>query len=179
MSTINVDIFISQLERNEWIINGKKIIPSDYVLNAEALLKIEKAPSNFKKFICSFTSCANKQDTIWFLSYADYIDDEDIDFPWNEFEKQSLEAADEDEELMEEISLFWKKQIPFLISVRDSYSYISLCIEDDNYGKIYYGCEPEYEESILIANSLEEFFSNYIDAINGIFATQEYRLLLG
>jgi hypothetical protein len=47
------------------------------------------------------------------------------------------------------------------MSVHDGYSYISICISKENYGKIYQGIEPEYEESTCIADNINDFFKSF------------------
>jgi hypothetical protein len=160
---MNVNTFLSNLESDGWIINREVINQANVKIEQDALNKIKGAPKEFLDFILSFTSCANKKDTIWFLSYRDYVNDEEIAFPWNEFENQSLESADSDEELLIDIKTYWASHIPFLMSVQDGYSYISICISQDNYGKIYMGREPEYEDSSCIAENLSVFFQSFFD----------------
>ena len=159
---MNANDFLLKLSMNDWIVNRESVNPTDVEINPEALDRINKAPKEFLDFILSFTSCANEEDTIWFLSYKDYIDDEDIAFPWNEFQNQSIDSADSDNELLEEINTYWGSHIPFLMSVEDGYSYISICISHENYGKIFMGREPEYEDSSCIAENLSSFWESFL-----------------
>jgi hypothetical protein len=155
--------FLSKLTLNGWIVNREPINPMNVEINIEALDRIKKSPKEFYDFITSFSSCANKEDTIWFMSYQDYIDDDEIAFPWNEFQNQSIDAANSDDKLLKEITTYWDSHIPFLMSVENGYSYISICISHENYGKIFMGREPEYEESSCIAENFLSFLESFFE----------------
>ena len=65
----------------------------------------------------------------------------------NEFELMGLEALADDKESCDMIRLFWDSHIPILMSVKDGYQYLCIDLSPENYGKIYYGVEPEFEDS--------------------------------
>ena len=52
-----------------------------------------------------------------------------------------------DAEACDMIRLFWDSHIPILMSVKDGYQYLCIDLSPENYGKIYYGVEPEFEDS--------------------------------
>lgn len=58
-----------------------------------------------------------------------------------------LEALADDKESCDMIRLFWDSHIPILMSVKDGYQYLCIDLSPKNYGKIYYGVEPEFEDS--------------------------------
>ena len=72
------------------------------------------------------------------------------------------------------IRQFWDNHIPILMSVKDGYRYLSIDLSPENYGKIYYGVEPEFEESaemvcdsfnhlleMLSSNEKEDILTNF------------------
>ena len=75
------------------------------------------------------------------------VRDSDSGFRWNEFELMGLEALADDKESCDMIRLFWDSHIPILMSVKDGYQYLCIDLSPENYGKIYYGVEPEFEDS--------------------------------
>ncbi len=52
------------------------------------------------------------------------------------------------------------------MSVKGEYSYIAICVNNENYGKIYHGYEPEYEIPELIADNLPSFFNKFLLTTN-------------
>ncbi len=138
--------------------------------------RLVNAPDELRDFISYCSICANPDDTVWFLSPSDYVDGADIAFPWNEFENQSKQYADKEE--LEKIDIFWKTHIPFLFSVKNGYSYLAYTLEGNNKGKIVCGYEPTYEEVSFIAESLDEFKQEFINALKGTGSSAKYSLVI-
>ena len=111
-------------------------------------------PEKWLSFAAKLRVCENKEATVWFLTPADYLPRED-GFQWNEFERQSLEWCGDDPE----IKAFWNRHLPIVMSVKDGYSYYAVNTEN---GNIVYGCEPEYEEADVIADSFDDFMDKVI-----------------
>jgi hypothetical protein len=88
----------------------------------------------------------------WLLTSADFHGNESA-YAWNEWEKQSLEAADTDEEWRNSIVQFWDGHFPVLMSVKSGYAYWAL--EHRNCAVVC-GEEPEYEEPSPLARSGDE-----------------------
>ncbi|AYN04391.1 SMI1/KNR4 family protein [Flavobacterium sp. 140616W15] len=130
----------------------------DYNLENIADGKLKNIDISYILFLKKINKLTNKEETVWFNSLIDYsnLGTDKSAFLWNDFEVDSLECAEDDEE-RNEIVKFWKKYLPFLISVKNGYSYLGIGIKGANIGKIVYGREPEYEEIEVIANSFEEF----------------------
>ncbi|MDU1889983.1 MAG: hypothetical protein E6767_04775 [Dysgonomonas sp.] len=157
---MNIPDFLESLTSQDWFIDRTPVDPSKTTIDAQAKEKLNTAPAELRDFVCSFLECTNNDETIWFLSYQDYRDASyDIAHPWNTYEQQSIEYSDDD--MHESIHAFWKDHIPFLMSVAGEYSYIAMGIGSENYGKIYQGFEPEYEEATLIAHNLFDFFHKF------------------
>jgi hypothetical protein len=102
----------------------------------------------------SFALLASADETTWFLAADDYEEGSDNAFAWNEFEKVSLDAS-EDEEQVVAVTEFWSRHLPVLLSVRDRYAY--LAVRSD--GMIVCGEEPEFEDAEVVAGSLAELLS--------------------
>ncbi|MDU1904719.1 MAG: SMI1/KNR4 family protein [Dysgonomonas sp.] len=160
------DFFFEELNKKSWLISQPLRNPDDILLDLTAAERLKKAPEEFITFIKSFSSCSNIEDTIWFLSYSDYISDMPDDQRWwDEYERQCLESAISDEQT-KECNNFWNSYIPFFFAIEDRYAGAVICIDDKNYGKIYHISEPEYEDLSLVANNLEEFLRLFLEDIH-------------
>lgn len=93
----------------------------------------------------------------WFLCEDEYNNNSDIAFKWNEFELLSLEVAEDDDEWRSEITSWWDKKLPIVMSVNDGYSFYAIDLSNDK-GAIVRGYEPEFEEVEKVANTIEDFF---------------------
>lgn len=154
--------FINELKNLGWNIqnnNDQKNIKFD--LLAEG--RFAKAPSELKEFISQFSVCANAGDNVWFSTIADYLGDPDCAFAWNEFEKQSLEDADTDD--IDEIQEFWNSNLPFLMAVKNGYGFAAVVLKGETKGHIVLGNEPEYEDTVVVAESINDFFDLYISIL--------------
>ena len=72
----------------------------------------------------------------------------------------SLNSAEGDDVWADEIKVFWNKHLPIVMSVRDSYAYYAISVED---GSVIYGAEPEFEECKQVAGSFAEFLGRIMD----------------
>lgn len=106
-------------------------------------------PSDYQEFLQQFQTITNKSDNVWFNSIEDFNGESDSGFRWNEFEVMGLDALKDDEDACDMICQFWNNHIPILMSVKGEYQYLCIDLSPDNYGKIYYGVEPEFEESVV------------------------------
>ena len=123
-------------------------------LSSDFLNRYSDLPADYLEFLQQFQIITNKNENIWFNSIEDFNENGDGGFRWNEFELMGLEALEDDEESCDMIRQFWDNHIPILMSVKDGYRYLSMDLSPENYGKIYYGVEPEFEESAeLVCNS--------------------------
>jgi SMI1 / KNR4 family (SUKH-1) len=157
--------FIKELKSFGW-----QFEPSDkdtaIDINASINGKLAKINDDFISFIKSFNTLANKNDDTWFIPLHDYLNEEETEgFAWNEFEKDSLEYADNETQKIS-IENFWKNHLPFMMSVKNGYAYLAIVLDGKNKGNIVSGNEPEYEETVTIASSLDEFFEKYILVLN-------------
>lgn len=162
--------FIQLLSQQGWDIQlNKDTSDTDNLTNE----RVNNAPEEFRDFMKLFDLCANETDDTWFLSYKDYNNQTDSAFPWNEFENQSLDAAEADQ--IDGVKQFWECHLPILMSVKNGYQYIAIGIGEQHANKIFYGREPEYEEAVLVANSFAEFKEHYVNALNGKYSSDYYK----
>jgi hypothetical protein len=125
----------------------------------ENILTRYNIPDEYKTFLENIKICTNSEENIWFLCIDDYLEKSEGTFRWNEFEIISLEAADNDVELINEINNYWNKHLPIVFNVRGEYEYYAINIENK---KIVYGYEPEFEESKIVANNFKELLEKII-----------------
>ena len=129
-----------------------------------ALNLIKATPQSFQVFIQSFQELSSSGEDSWFLSYSDYLESNDAGFSWDEYEKLSIQAAEEDGDNDEKAFLaeFWNSYLPFAYSLRNGYAYLAIGLFGANEGKIIYGREPMFEEFSVEAESFEELLDSFI-----------------
>ena len=66
----------------------------------------------------------------------------------------SLESAEGDQAWTDEITAFWDRHLPIVLSLENGYSYYAISMED---GSVVYGSEPEFEACKPVASSFEAF----------------------
>lgn len=146
--------FYEWLLENRWSVKlneGKKLD-----LNTQFLERYSSFNNEYSEFLKCFAEVISNDDKTWFLCQKNYNNMSDFAFDWNEFEKLSLDVAEDDEEWKKEIKQWWDKKIPIVMSVRDGYSFLAIDLESDS-GKIVRGEDPEFEEIEVVANSFFEF----------------------
>lgn len=116
-------------------------------LSSDLQNRYSELPADYQEFLQRFQTITNGNDNVWFNSIEDFNGESDSGFRWNEFELMGLEALADDKESCDMIRLFWDSHIPILMSVKDGYQYLCIDLSPENYGKIYYGVEPEFEDS--------------------------------
>lgn len=116
-------------------------------LSSDFRNRYSNLPADYLEFLQQFQTITNENENVWFNSIEDFNGDSDSEFRWNEFEMMGLEALKDDEDSCDMIRQFWDNHIPILISVKGEYQYLCIDLSPENYDKIYYGVEPEFEES--------------------------------
>ncbi|EAD7211823.1 SMI1/KNR4 family protein [Listeria monocytogenes] len=120
----------------------------------QILKRYGNLPDEYKAFYAQINLCCNAADTCWFLSEEDFLENGDDVFSGNSFEEMSLEAAEGDKNLENKIKLFWNTHLPIMMSVGGSYEYYAIALND---GSVVHGSEPEFEESLVVADSFADF----------------------
>lgn len=140
-------------------------------LNVQFTSRYPRIPSDYFTFLNSFSLLMNHSETTWFNSISDFNEtNTESDFKWNEFEIMSVDAFEGDGEQQQSIKEFWNKHLPIILSVKDAYAFFAIGVGEENFGKVYFGIEPEFEEVELIANSFDEL----INALNNGTLRDDY-----
>ena len=126
-------------------------------------------PQSFEMFLSTFSKCSNKAGNAWFFCADDFHRNDDVGWSWNSFEQISLDAADGDEDLLEEAQSFWDRHLPIAYAVHSDYAYLAIVVSGDDQGAIVYGYGPEFEESAkTITESLSQYLAKLTNYISGI-----------
>ena len=127
-------------------------------LGAKFLRRYPQLPPEYLQFLQSFSRLQTEDGTLWFHSVQDFNSEANESagsaesmFAWNEFELQSLQAFDGDEAGQQQVRSFWDAHLPILLSVQGHYAYVALGMAKHNWGQVFEGEEPEYEEAQRIA----------------------------
>lgn len=150
--------FLSHLRSNGWTVQMNET-------PGPALPELIKSrypnlPESWLDFTAAIKSLVSGDEQAWFLCAADYGPQADGAFRWDELERLSLEAADDDPEWRREIIRFWDGHLPILLSVRDGYSYYAVSIRD---GLVVHGSEPEFEACEIAAASFDAFLESVLN----------------
>jgi len=88
-------------------------------------------------------------------------------FAFDAFERMSMEAAADDALAQAHVEGFWRMHVPLLLSVCGSYQHFALVLAGERRGAVVYGCEPEFEETETVAESLPAFLQRLVDVLDG------------
>lgn len=124
-------------------------------------------PDNYQTFLLAIEFCVHPLQDAWFLGLQDFSGSSEPAFFWDEFEGQSLVAAEDDEAGQEEIRKYWDKVLPIAQSVRSGYAYLGLHLKSDHFGAVVLGREPEFEEAVMIAASFTDLCHTIVDHLKG------------
>lgn len=113
-------------------------------------------PADYLAFVQSLDECFSADEQTWMLAPADF--DIRLHQAWrhDEWEQLSLEAADEDAQMIAHIRRFWDDHIPICLSLVGGYSYYALRVGDKS-GIVVSGHEPEFEDCSEVASSFTQF----------------------
>ncbi|MDR1930737.1 MAG: hypothetical protein LBQ44_08940, partial [Treponema sp.] len=118
-----INNFIDWAKNNGWNI----LLENNRINNLpENLMQRYNIPNEYKAFLGKIKICINAEENIWFLCIGDYLEESEDAFRWNEFELISIEAADDDNELINGIKDYWNKHFPIILNVKDEYKYYAI-----------------------------------------------------
>ncbi|MBD7911525.1 SMI1/KNR4 family protein [Clostridium cibarium] len=148
--------FIKWAKDNNWNVIDK----TEYSLMLEdkILSRYKEIPTEYLEFLKMVKQLISPSEKTRFICENEYNNKSDIAFRWDEFEALSLEVAKDDEEWKMEITSWWNKHLPIVMSVNGGYSFYAIDLYNDK-GSIVKGYEPEFEEVEKVANNIEEFFN--------------------
>ena len=152
-----INEFFAWAKNNNWqleLSSDKKQFPN------EVLQRYINIPVEYTSFYEQITLCHNQSFTSWFLTEEDFLQTDERKFAWNEFEKISLGAAEDDEKLIKEVNDFWKLHLPIMFCVGSDYEYYAINISN---GSVVNGYEPEFEEVTEEAKSFCDFLGKIIN----------------
>ncbi len=146
--------FIRWSKANGWSV--KESPEGDFVIPKELTDRYAEVPKDLIEVLRVVESCVSKGDKSWFITVKEITGKSGSEFGWNEFEQITLEAAEDDRDWIHSTVSFWNSHIPFVLSVDGEYSYYALELSAGGY-RVVEGCEPEFEETTVVAKSIEEF----------------------
>jgi hypothetical protein len=141
---------LSELKSKGWTVRLRE---ANLSLPAFVQQRYPWLPRDVESLFCETELVCDATAKLWFLSSADFRGESDAAYAWNEWELQSLEAADSDSDWTSSIRGFWDEHLPVALSTVDGSSYYAVRRD----GSIVYGREPEFEEPEVYASSLTEF----------------------
>jgi hypothetical protein len=156
-------LLLEHLESANWEIVPAKshaVLPGQLVGRYGGVL-----PADYVNFLLSIDRCVHPAADVWFLGLEDFS--VPSAYSWDEFEQQSLAAAEDDESWQQEIRSYWDNVVPIALSVRTGYSYLGLRLGGPGAGIVVLGREPEFEESLVIAPTFQQLCEAMIDHLKG------------
>lgn len=158
------DAFLQWARENGWaIVENDR---GDVRLNEDFLARYKNIPADYLQFLTAVSECVAPDEQTWFLCEQEYNGSNgssNAEFSWDEFERLSLEAAEGDEAWMAEITAWWDRHLPIVLSVDGGYSFYAVELAT---GAIVHGAEPEFEEVDVVAPHLEAFYDYLMEHKN-------------
>ncbi|SDD65797.1 SMI1 / KNR4 family (SUKH-1) [Paenibacillus sp. CF095] len=131
---------------------------SQSLLNSSITSRYKGLPDEYLEFINVVEKCVAPDEQTWFICEGEFNNSTETAFQWNEFEMLSLEAAEGDSIWQSEITAWWDRHLPIVMSLEDGYSFYAIDLTTDS-GAIVRGCEPEFEEVEKVSDSFGEFLA--------------------
>jgi hypothetical protein len=125
------------------------------------LLRYDWLPKDIVAFLEETKAAVSPDNKSWFNTSTDLSGQSGVAFLWNQWEFDSLAAADNYPKLQLTIRAFWDQHFPIMISVKNGYAYFAIQRDDL---AIVCGEEPEYEEASTIAASFADFLNDLSSA---------------
>ncbi|MDF2660361.1 MAG: hypothetical protein K0Q94_3152 [Paenibacillus sp.] len=149
-----IDEFMIWADEKGWDLTRK----SNFRLNLDGSVtaRYKEIPNEYLDFLSAIQQCVSPNEQTWFICEDEFNSSSDAAFQWNECEMLSLEAAMDDEIWKSEITAWWDRYLPIVMSVEDGYSFYAIDVTEDQ-GAVVRGSEPEFEEVDKVANSFEQF----------------------
>lgn len=160
----DTDSLLATLSRNGWCVVRRRL--REDLLPRELQARYPRLPAELETFLSNLQLCRNGKDTVWFLTRENYHPTPDDQFRWNEHERMSLDAADDNDEMVR-IRTYWDRHFSFLFAVHSDYDYLAVDLSHETYGQIVHGYMPEPEQSSLVARSFMEFVEMFIESLHG------------
>ena len=151
---------ILDLQKNEWNISISK---DQFLVSTRILERYSWVPNVIINSFASFRIAASADDKSWLNTGLELSEKYNPSYAWNQWELDSLTAAGEDIQWIESINSFWDQHFPFLMSVKNSYSFFAIRQSD---GAIVHGEEPLFEDTSVIAQDLQDCLKKLSESTN-------------
>ena len=145
---------IQKLVQDGWKVKENGVA---FDLPASLRQRYTRIPQELCDVLSGLQECVAPDEKSWLICLPDYCEQTNSAFAWNEFERQSLEAASGDESWQCEIRNFWDRHLPIFMSVRNGYEYVAVSLNEETFGQVVTGFEPAYEETTEAAKTVSEF----------------------
>jgi len=110
-------------------------------------------PPDYAAVIEHTRTICSPHDKAWLLTASDFVGTAETGHAWNEWERDSLEAAGGDQWWRRSIEAFGNDHLPVLMSVKAGYAYFAI---EKSTLRVVCGEEPEYEDTTVVASSVKE-----------------------
>lgn len=151
---MNIDGFEKWAESSGWAILREDTNAVDQSVFGD---RYNNIPQEWIDFITNYKDIVNATEDTWFVTFSS---DEVGDFTHDEFEKMSIEVAEDNADWQNEIKAFWDNHFVIVMSVKSGYSYYAI---DLNTNEVVYGFEPEFEEVTVVASSFSAFLDKVVN----------------
>jgi hypothetical protein len=145
-----------EMERNGWRV---EFHPHPRALPTDFLKRYHWLPEDHRDLIEAASVVLGPDERAWLLTVNDFSMQSDCAFAWNEWERQSLDAADGDDVSKQRIRSFWDDHLPVLMSVKSGYAYFAI---ERTSLRVVRGDEPEYEVAVPLASSFLEMLQRIV-----------------
>lgn len=148
--------FAEGMRKRGWQVAGD---PRNQSIPNEVASRYPWLPEQVCRILREFSAVVSPDEKTWFVTATEIRGESGSAFAWNEWEAQSLAVAEGDEEWSRVILAFWDRHFPILLTVADHYAY--LAVRKDGIA-IVGGDEPEFEETVDVAESFEELLTMFV-----------------
>ena len=165
MTDESLDVYLDVLRAAGWRV---ELTPGGgTTLNESFTLRHPRIPDGYRKFLDRVKSCANEDETVWFLCGDDYNGTSEFVWAWNEMEKISLEGAEGNQGNAGKVVEFWNRHLPFMYSVGGDYAYLAFRTTGEAFGSVVDGYDIGLTEVTDVARSFEDFMVLHSAAVRG------------
>ncbi len=153
--TAELERLVLLLSAHGWIIQRS---PAPLPLPEELKLRYPWLSPEVEEFATHLGEACRGDEKLWLLTSLDFRGQSGYAFAWNEWERLSIESAQDDAEWIANIRAFWDDHLPIALSVDGGYEYYALRSDHT----IVCGREPEFEETADFAHSFAEFLEKLV-----------------
>jgi hypothetical protein len=135
-------------------------------------------PEPAREFLEHLDTCERNDETVWFLTAADYAGAGGSSYAWDEGERIARESAGPESEA--DSRAFWDAHLPILQSVEGDYAFLGICVDrgSPRYGEIVRGDHPDLESPTTVSASFGELLDKISAAVSGSLQPNLFDLLL-